>query len=153
MLATIPFEFLIWTIVIFTILGIGMGAIAASYFWPTGKSVVFADPIPAASPLSETETANFQQGCDAFKAGKYRSAIDRFSKVIERSPTCAAAYHNRGLTFANLGDDNTAIRNLLEAGEFYDQQGQKEALDRLKRDLESLRAQRQGQTAQSGKTS
>ncbi len=133
----------IWFGVVATVLGIGMGAIAAAYFWPTGKSVVFQSASAPAPALDEAARQRFQQGCEALQAGKYRRAINAFSDVLNRDRNCAEAFHNLGLTFANLGDDQAALRNLLIASDLYDRQGDKPSLDRLMQDLSTLRQQRQ----------
>lgn len=133
----------IWFGVVATILGIGMGAIAAAYFWPTGKSVVFQSASAPTPALDDAARQRFQQGCEALQSGNYRRAIQAFSDVLNRDRNCAEAFHNLGLTFANLGDDQAALRNLLIASDLYDQQGDKTALDRLMQDLTTLRQQRQ----------
>lgn len=133
----------IWFGVVAAVLGIGMGAIAAAYFWPTGKSVVFQSATAPTPALDDAAQQRFQQGCDALQSGNYRRAIQAFSYVLNRDRNCAEAFHNLGLTFANLGDDQAALRNLLIASDLYDQQGDKSALDRLMQDLTTLRQQRQ----------
>lgn len=144
-------DFLVWVGVVAAVLAIGMGAIAAAYFWPTGKSVVFDQAIAPAPALAPSAQVSFQQGCEALAAKQYRQAIRNFANVIDQDPNCAEAYHNLGLTFANLGDDQAALRNLLRASDLYDQQGDKTGLDTLRSTLETLRSQRK-QTAASSKS-
>jgi tetratricopeptide (TPR) repeat protein len=141
-------NFIIWFGVIAGVLGIGMGAIAAAYFWPTGRSVVFETPTMQAPALNDAARDRFQKGCAAFQAQQYRRAIQQFSNVLAADRNCAEAFHNLGLTFANLGDDQAALKNLLQASDLYDQQGDKDGLDTLMQDLATLRQQRQQVAAQ-----
>lgn len=136
-------DFLLWAGVVTAVLGLGIGAIAASYFWPTGKSVVFDQAIASVPALSDSLRSKFEQGCAAHQQGQYRRAVRYFGDVLSAVPNCAEAFHNRGLALANLGDDQTALRSLLEAGKHYDQQGDKAGLDQLKQSLETLRHRRQ----------
>ena len=134
-------NFLIWAIAVLAVLGIGVGSIAITYFRPLGSSIVFADPIPAPDPSLLANAAKpFQQGCEAFQAGQYRRAITAFSQVLEADPACAEAFHNRGRGQANLGDNTRSVRDLLAAGERYDQQGSKVGVDRVKEDMERIAA-------------
>ena len=135
-------DFLVWAGVVTLVLGGGMGAIAAAYFWPTGRSRVFETATAAVPALSSTWRDRFEQGCAAHAQGRYRRAIDCFTDVISAEPTCAEAYHNLGETFANLGDDQAALRYLVKAGALYDQQGDKAGVDALLADLNTLRQQR-----------
>ena len=134
-------NFLIWAIAVLAILGIGVGSIAITYFRPLGTAIVFADPILSPSTaLSPVSNEQFQRGCKAFQAGQFRLAIDAFSQVLESDPACAEALHNRGRGQANLGDNNLSVRDLLAAGERYDQQGSKAGVDQIKGDMERIAA-------------
>ena len=134
-------NFLIWAIAVVAIMGIGVGSIAITYFRPLGASIVFTDPIPSPSiSLSSDAAEQFQRGCQAFQSGQYRGAIAAFSQVLDTAPACAEAFHNRGRGQANLGDNNLSVRDLLAAGERYDQQGSKAGVDQVKGDMEQIAA-------------
>lgn len=45
-----------------------------------------------------------------------------------------------GLAYANIGDNNKAVRSLLKASDAYDKQDTKAGLDRIKQELETLKA-------------
>ena len=135
-------NFLIWAIAVIAILGIGVGSIAITHFRPLGAAIVFADPIPSpASSLPSEAAEQFQRGCQAFQAGQYRRAIADFSQVLDSTPACAEAFHNRGRGQANLGDNTRSVRDLLAAGERYDQQGSKAGVDQVKQDMERIAAE------------
>ena len=134
-------DFLIWAIAVLAVLGIGVGSITLTYFQPLGASILFSDPIQSPSiPLSSKAAEQFQQGCEAFQAGQYRRAVNQFSQVIATEPTCAEAFHNRGRVQANLGDNTLSVRDLLQAGEHYDQQETKAGIIQIKQDMERIAA-------------
>jgi negative regulator of replication initiation len=65
--------------------------------------------------------------------------IAQLSELVEQAPNCAEAWHNLGLAYANIGDNNKAVRSLLKASDAYDQQDTKAGIDRIKQDLETLK--------------
>jgi Flp pilus assembly protein TadD len=94
--------------------------------------------------LPDTKAGNqasvdFQQGIDAYNAGKYRQAIERFNQAIQEVSSFPEAYHNRGLAFANLRSDDEAVVNLITASELYHAQDQGEAITIIKQNLEALK--------------
>lgn len=134
-----------WLVVVLGILGLGMGSMWVAYRRPMGASVLFPAPVADLSvPLGDRARTLFQQGIAAFERGRYSQAIDYFSQVASAEPTCAEALHNGGLAYANLGNDNLAVKALLQAGDRYDQQGTKAGLDRVKQALEQLAARQKG---------
>ena len=141
-------NFLTWFIVIAIVAGVALGAMTYAYIGSGSTEVLFKDPVllPPALPLGDAgnkASALFQQGYDAFQAGNYRQAVDKFSKTIQMVSTFAEAYHNRGLAFANLRQDDDSVLNLVKAGEFYLQQGNQEAIAIIKQNLEALKARKQ----------
>ncbi|MGB7087947.1 MAG: hypothetical protein WBD47_20485 [Phormidesmis sp.] len=134
-------NFLIWAAVVF---GIGGFAI-------TSMITAFRTPIPQAPfpnsaidqptiPLSQATMTRFVGAVGTFKAGDYRGAIEQMTPVLEQEPNCAEAWHNVGLAYANIGDNNKAVRSLLKASDAYDKQDTKAGLDRIKQELETLKA-------------
>jgi len=91
-------------------------------------------------PLSQTCLALFISGVGTYKAGDYRKAKDQFTQVLEQEPNCAEAFHNLGLAYANIGDNDKALRSFLKASDAYDQQNTKEGLDLIKQHLQTLKA-------------
>ena len=82
----------------------------------------------------------FVSAASTFDAGDYRKALDQLTQVIEQEPNCAEAWHNIGLAYANVGDNNKAVRSFLKAGDAYDKQGTQAGIARVKQDLETLKA-------------
>ncbi|MEL6603224.1 MAG: tetratricopeptide repeat protein [Cyanobacteria bacterium J06614_10] len=103
---------------------------------PFPNSVIEATSLP----LSDSARQQFVAAVGTFKAGDYRGALDRLAQVAESEPNCAEAFHNLGLAYANLGDNDKALRSLLKASAAYDQQGTKAGVERIKQDLERLKA-------------
>jgi len=104
-------------------------------------AILFPEPIGMV-PISEGRAAStdqFQQGMMAYQKGKYRQSVEYLGNAIAADPTLAEAYHNRGLAFANLRQDNDAVDQLMKAGELYLQQGNQEAIALLKQHLIQLR--------------
>lgn len=132
-------DFWIWVVVVLVILGIGGGSLVITTLKPLGQKIPFPTPMTHLSLLiSEAAQASYQAGIDAYQAGRYGAAIERFDRLIQQEPNCPEGYHNRGLAQANLGKTNLAVSDLLKAGEIYDQQGTKEGIDRVKEQLEAL---------------
>ena len=103
-------------------------------------SVLFTQPILISS---QTEaTVMLKQGCEAFLAGNYQQAINKFTETIQSNSNMAVAYHNRGLAFANLRQDDESVANLLQAAELYLQEGNQPAIAIVKKNLELLKARK-----------
>lgn len=133
-------NFLTWFVCIGLIASIGIGTMIYAYRGQGTISVLFTQPI---SISSETEAAiNFKQGCEAFQAGNYQQAINKFTEVIQNNSNIAQAYHNRGLAFANLRQDDESVANLLQAAELYLQEGNQKAIAIVKKNLELLKARK-----------
>ena len=135
-------DFWIWVIVVLAVLGVGGGLLLVTTLRPLGRKTPFIEPITVLSLLiGEPAQSSHQAGVEAYQAGRYGTAIDRFNQLIQQEPNCPEGYHNRGLAQANLGKNNLAVSDLLKAGELYDQQGTKEGIDVIKRQLEQLAEQ------------
>ena len=91
-------------------------------------------------PLNDGGRQCFVGAVGTFKSGDYRSAKDQFTQVLATEPACAEAFHNLGLAYANIGDNDKALRSFLKAGDAYDKQETKAGLDRIKQDLETLKS-------------
>ncbi|NER37850.1 MAG: hypothetical protein F6J93_28480 [Oscillatoria sp. SIO1A7] len=137
-------KLLIAAIALAAVIGIGVGVMLRAYIGAGSISVLFPEPIPApAEPPADLESAAmeyFEQGLEAYRSGNYRQALDRLNLAIELASNFAEAYHNRGMTFANLRQDNEAARNLVIASELYAQQGKPEAIALVKQNLEKLKS-------------
>jgi len=133
-------NFLTWLLCIGLIASIGIGTMIYAYSGQGSISVLFTEPI---SISSEAEAAvNFEQGCEAFQIGNYQQAINKFTEAIQNNSNTAEAYHNRGLAYANLRQDDESVTNLLEAGELYIQEGNQQAIATLKKNLQLLKARK-----------
>ena len=137
-------SFLTWFLLIATVAGVGIGAMIYAYVGAGSVSVLFQDPIalPLSLPDSEAGTEaslQFQQGYSAYQTGNYRKAVEHFTQAIQQVSTLAEAYHNRGLAYANLRQDDNSVVNLLSASELYGKQENMEKLAVLKQNLEEIR--------------
>jgi tetratricopeptide (TPR) repeat protein len=137
-------DFLTWLILIGTIAVIGVGSMVYAYKGQGSVSVLFDEPLPLPASLPDsdrgTEAAvQFQEGKDAYQAGQYRKAIDYFTEAIQHETSLAQAYHNRGLAYANLLQDDDSVVNLLNASELYAQQDNQDALRLLKQHLLAIK--------------
>lgn len=105
------------------------------------EQVPFPDTvIDQPSIAISTEALNaFVGAVGTYKAGDYRGAVDQFTEVLGQEPNCAEAFHNLGLAYANIGDNDKALRSLLKAGDAYDKQGTKEGIEQIKQDLKALK--------------
>ncbi len=68
---------------------------------------------------AETEIEIFDNGVKSFKQGSYQQAIDKFTKLIERSPDNADAYKNRGVSYMKVGEFDLAIKDFEKAKEIF----------------------------------
>ena len=133
---------IVWAAVVLGIGGFAIGAMVNAYVKPV-SAIPFKkeDAIDQLSmPLSSAAQEAFVGAVGTYKAGDYRRAIEQFTKVIEEEKGCAEAWHNVGLAYANVGDNNKAVRSLLKASDAYDKQGTKAGLGRIKQNLKTLKA-------------
>ncbi len=134
-------NFIVWFVVVFGIAGFAISSMLIAFRRPIDQT-----PFPNAVidqpsiPLTEAARIAFVGAVGTYKAGDYRKVIEQLTPVVEQEPNCAEAWHNIGLAYANVGDNNKAVRSLLKAGDAYDQQGTKAGIDRIKQDLEALKA-------------
>ncbi len=142
-------NFLTWLIFFGLITSIGIGAMIYAYRGQGSISVLFTEPISISSLIPPEPAVNFQQGCEAFQVGNYQQAINKFTEAIQTNSNMAVAYHNRGLAFANLRQDDESVANLLQAGELYLQEGNQEAIAMVKKNLELLKARKESRKTDS----
>lgn len=137
-------NFIAWSAIVVTALGIGLGTMAWAYVGKGSIAVLFKEPILNLPEFPATDVGSkasvyFQQGIEAYQLGNYRKAKDKFSSALQLISTLAEAYHNRGLVFANLRSDDEAVADLIRASEFYQQQGNGSAIVLVKQNLEALK--------------
>ncbi|NJM95964.1 MAG: hypothetical protein HC800_00985 [Phormidesmis sp. RL_2_1] len=134
-------NFLIWAVVVFGIAGFAISSMLSAFRRPIDQ-VPFPDGAIAqpSIPLAEPAMSAFVGAVGTYRAGDYRGAIEQLTPVVEQEPNCAEAWHNIGLAYANVGDNNKAVRSLLKASDAYDKQATKAGIDRIKKDLETLKA-------------
>ncbi|MCC5897915.1 MAG: hypothetical protein JJU32_08360 [Phormidium sp. BM_Day4_Bin.17] len=121
----------------------GMGVMVWAYVGSGSQAVLFPDPVP--SQTAEAEA--FQAGCNAFSQGDYGVAIDAFETELRSHPKHPEAYHNRGLAFANLRQDDKAVENLLKASQEYAEADRPDALALLREQLQALKARKLARTS------
>lgn len=132
-------NFVTWSFAIALVAIIGGGAMFWAYRGRGSVKLVFNVPVPAKVLPEDEASTYFQQGCDAFAKGRYYKAQGFFSKAIARLPDFAEAYHNLGLTEANLRQDNKAVANLIQASELYGDRMDGERIALVKEHLATLR--------------
>jgi len=134
-------NFAVWAVVVLGIGGFAIGSMISAFRKPINQT-----PFPDAAlkessiPLSEPAASAFIAAAQTHQSGDYRKAIEQLTPVVVQEPNCAEAWHNIGLAYANVGDNNKAVRSLLKASDAYDKQGTKEGIKRIKNDLEILRS-------------
>lgn len=137
-------NFLIVFIAITVVAGIGIGSMVWAYVGAGSRAVLFKEPIFNIVSEQENEALQqFQQGIVAFREGRYPSAIEQFTQVIQLDSTFAEVYHDRGLAFANLRRDDDATFNLVKASELYLERGDRASVTIVKQNLEALKARKQ----------
>ena len=131
---------IVWAVVVLGIGGFAIGSMINAYLKPV-PAIPFANELveSLSMPLSNAAQEKFVGAVGTYRAGDYRKAIEQFTQVIEEEKGCAEAWHNVGLAYANIGDNNKAVRSLLKASDAYDKQGTKAGLDRIKQNLETLK--------------
>lgn len=128
--------------VVAIVAGFGIGSMVWAYVGSGSRQVLFSELI-SVEMLSETEALRaFQQGCLEHQSGRYQKAIDPFTQAIQLDPTFAEAFHNRGLTWANLRRDDDATINLVKASELYLERGDRASVAVIKQNLEALKARK-----------
>ncbi|MGC1309764.1 MAG: hypothetical protein WA885_21275 [Phormidesmis sp.] len=134
-------NFIIWATVVFGIAGFAVTSMVNAFVRPITQ-IPFAKTVveQPSIPLSTAAMTAFASAVGTYKAGDFRGAIEQMTVVVEQEPNCAEAWHNIGLAYANVGDNNKGVRSLLKASDAYDKQGTKAGLDRIKQDLETLKA-------------
>lgn len=137
-------NFIALSVIVVAVLGIGLGTMTWAYFGKGSISVLFKEPILSSPEFPATDAGSkasvyFQEGIEAYQSGNYRKAKDKFSSALQLVSTWAEAYHNRGLACANLRSDDDAVANLISASEFYQQQGNRFAIDIIKQNLVALK--------------
>ncbi len=131
----------IWIAVVFGIAGFAMFSMVSAYRQPIDR-IPFPDSAVETSsiPLSTAAQKLYVGAVGTYRAGDYRRAIEQFTELLGQEPNCAEAFHNLGLAYANIGDNNKAVRSFLKAGEAYGQQDTKEGLEQIKQDLKKLKS-------------
>jgi tetratricopeptide (TPR) repeat protein len=72
----------------------------------------------SASP-AQTPKKVFESGVTHFKAGKYKQAVDIFTRLIDISPENADAYKNRGVAYMKLETFDLAIADFETAKQLF----------------------------------
>ncbi|MEO0768903.1 MAG: hypothetical protein AAFY72_05645 [Cyanobacteria bacterium J06649_4] len=121
--------------------GFAIGIMVKAYKQPIAE-IPFPNAVIEQSslPLSTGASQAFVGAVGTYKAGDYRGATEQFGEVLKQEPNCAEAFHNMALAYANIGDNDKALRSFLKAGDAYDKQNTKEGIDRIKQELKTLKA-------------
>lgn len=138
--AVIPNLF-VWVAVVFGIAGFAMFSMLSAYRKPI-EQIPFPDLVveTPSIPLSTAAQTLYVGAVGTYKAGDYRGAVEQFTELLNKEPNCAEAFHNLGLAYANIGDNNKAVRSFLKASDAYAQQDTKEGIAQIKQALERLKS-------------
>ncbi|NJO20573.1 MAG: tetratricopeptide repeat protein [Spirulinaceae cyanobacterium RM2_2_10] len=139
------FDLITWLGTIFTIVGLGLGAMLWAYRGAGSVDVLFDQPV--AADIARDAQSVWQLGLAAFAGGDFRQAKEQFSRVVRSHPDCGAAYHNLGLVHANLRQDDDAVACLLQAGDRYAAADDGAALGLVKQHLSALRVRKEAMVA------
>lgn len=64
---------------------------------------------------SPRQDKDFIEGANAFNSGKYQEALTHWDNLIKKYPQEASAYYNSAITYARLGDMESAEKRYKEA--------------------------------------
>lgn len=133
-------NFAIWATIVIGATSFAVISMVSAYRQPITQAP-FPDSVldQPSLAISNTALTQFVGAVGTYKAGDYRGAIDQFTEVLNQEPSCAEAFHNLGLAYANIGDNDKALRSLLKASDAYDKQDTKAGLNRIKQDLKTLK--------------
>lgn len=133
-------NFLIWAAVVIGATSFAVGSMVSAFRKPIEEVPFPEEVIDQPSVAISTEALNiFVGAAGTYKAGDYRGAVEKFTEVLSKEPNCAEAFHNLGLAYANIGDNDKALRSLLKAGDAYDKQGTKAGIEQIKQNLKTLK--------------
>jgi tetratricopeptide (TPR) repeat protein len=68
--------------------------------------------------------------------GNHQKALSDYTESIKLNPQLAEAFHNRGLTYYQLGQRSQAVKELQQAAELFSSQGKK---DNAQKSINALR--------------
>ena len=88
--------------------------------------------------LPDFAQAYHGRGLAHYNAERIEEALTDFSNAIELDPDYADAYRNRGMLYANLGDIQKSITDLRIAMLLYQEAGQLEGFEDIRRQLFGL---------------
>jgi tetratricopeptide (TPR) repeat protein len=125
--------------VLTSVAAFGIGSMVWAYSGSGSTAVLFREIMPVPSGLGDEAVDGFQQGIGLYLGGRYRRAIDCFNQVLALYPESAAAYHNRGLSLANLRQDDGAVLSLLKAADLYLAAADRDSAGLVKQQVLALR--------------
>jgi tetratricopeptide (TPR) repeat protein len=126
---------------------VGGGFLVWAYRGAGSVGILFREVMPLPAGLSPAAEQQFQQGIATYIRGQYARSVDHFKQVNATQPQpCVAAVHNLGLAWANLKQDDRAVRELLRAADLYAQQDDTASVDLVKQQLLNLRQRRSDRT-------
>ena len=82
---------------------------------PVGAAVAVPPPLAAASAPAQSLAASFERALSASREGRFGDALPLWDQVLERAPSDAAAWSNRGNVRLALGDAEGAIADQEQA--------------------------------------
>jgi TonB family protein len=85
-----------------------------------GKKARTLYTLPVGFSLRDGTTTDFLEGVNYFKDGKYEKAIKYFTKSIKADKKLLDSYHNRGLCYHQMGNDEEACKDWNEAKKYGD---------------------------------
>ena len=98
-----------------TLLPLLLAALLVLCGTPVGAAVAVPPPLAAASAPAPSLAASFERALSASREGRFGDALPLWDQVLERAPSDAAAWSNRGNVRLALGDAEGAIADQEQA--------------------------------------
>jgi tetratricopeptide (TPR) repeat protein len=104
----------------------------------TEATAQFQESAQAPSSSSNSPESYVNSGNTKVDSGRYKSAVEDYTAAIERNPSLAAAFFNRGLARHKLGQRDVAIADFSKAADLFRSQGETAQYQKTQAILQAL---------------